>query len=480
MVLVRKWFLSALALVHLAAFLSLASQVDWLIGSRGLLPAEVWLEELRGRVALWQLPTVFWLDASDITLRFAAVLGAVLALGLLLGVYPRLLLVALWVLYLSFVSAGQTFFAFQWDNLLLEATLLACWLAPWHRRGLEREPHPAMIFLMQWLLVRLHVESGLAKLLSGDPSWRDLTALVTYYETAPLPTCLAWFAHQLPLFIHRVAALATLVVEVALPWGIWGPRPIRRIAVYCLVLLQILILATANYGFFNYLTLALCLWGLNDQDIRAVGRRLGMHAASMPGNAGVQRPSRVSLLAGWLFAGTWAVVAVVPFFHFLPAVQDSFAELRQWLQPWRAVNAYHLFATMTYVRYEAVIEGSEDGQVWREYEFRYKPGNVHRSPAIVAPHQPRVDFQLWFLLLRGRAPRDRYFLNLLMRLLTNPGDVEELFASDPFSGRTPHALRVWVYRYRFTDWGTWSSTGAWWQREPVAMLGPIERGSPGR
>ncbi len=472
---VRKWFLRALALVHLASFLSLASQVAWLIGAQGLLPAEAWLEGLRGQVPLWQVPTIFWFGASNAVLRCGAVLGAVFAVALLFGVHPRVSLIALWVLYLSFVSVGQTFFAFQWDNLLLESTLLAWFVAPWRRSGLAVPPHPAAVFLMQWLLVRLHVESGLAKLLSGDPSWRDLTALVTYYETAPLPTWLGWFAHQLPVVVHQLGALFTLVVEIALPWGIWGPRTIRRLSVGGLALLQFFILATANYGFFNYLTLALCLWGLDDQDIRTLVRSLGGRTPASPADTRATGSARLSAFAVWVLAGVWAFIAVVPFFPFLPPLRQALPGLRQSLQPWRLANAYHLFATMTYVRYEPVIEGSEDGQEWREYEFRYKPGDVRRAPAVVAPHQPRVDFQLWFLLLRGRAPRDQYFYNLLVRLLTNPGAVEGLFADDPFSGRMPRMVRLVVYRYRFTDWRTWRSTGAWWQRERVATFGPIER-----
>ncbi|MCX8073228.1 MAG: lipase maturation factor family protein [Candidatus Binatia bacterium] len=472
-VFVRRAFVAALAAIYLVAFVSLASQIDWLIGSQGLLPAATWLGEQRGGVSFWQAPSIFWLGASDPALRLAAVSGAALSLALLLGVYPRFCLLALWALYLSFVSVGQTFFAFQWDNLLLETTLLACFVAPWSRAGFGRAPHPAAVFLLQWLLVRLHVESGLAKLLSGDPSWRNLTALITYYETAPLPTSLGWVAHQLPPVAHRLSALGTLVIEILLPWGIWAPRSLRRVAIGCLALLQVLVLATANYGFFNYLTLALCLWGLDDEDVRQLSRWCG---ANLPGRAQWQQQNqrpRARAPWVWLMAGLWALVSLVPFSPFVPPLRGAFPRLQGWLATWRAANAYHLFASMTYVRYEPVIEGSDDTLTWLPYEFRYKPGDVFRPPSWVAPHQPRVDFQLWFLLLRGRAPRDRYFHNLVVRLLTNPQALEGLFARDPFLGRPPHWLRLVVYRYRFTDWATVWKTGAWWQREWIATYGPV-------
>ncbi|GIW45453.1 MAG: membrane protein [Candidatus Binatia bacterium] len=473
MLAVRRVFLGGLAAVYLAAFVSLAAQLHWLVGSQGLLPAEPWLAGIRGQVRFWQVPTVFWLHGSDRTLHLAAAAGAAASLALLWGVFPKALLLFVWAIYLSFVSVGRTFFAFQWDNLLLETTVLAAFVAPWSRQGFGEPPPAAGVFLLQWLLVRLHVESGLAKILSGDPSWRDLTALATYYETAPLPTPLAWFAHQLPLFFHKAAAVVTLVAEIMVPWGIWGPRWLRRAAVSALALLQLLILATANYGFFNYLTLLLCLWGLDDQDLFSLARpwalsRTAPHPVSRHENRWGDR-------LFWVFAILWVPFSVVPFFGFLPATRQSLVEFREAVAPWRVVNAYHLFASMTYDRYEAVIEGSDDARDWHEYEFRYKPGDVFRAPPWVAPHQPRVDFQMWFLLLRGRAPRDPYFHTLLFRLLTDPTRVAPLFARNPFGQRPPRWLRVVVYRYRFTDWSRGWESHAWWERERMSVLGPISR-----
>lgn len=471
---VRNLFFVALGLVHLAAFVSLAVQVPVLIGSRGLLPAAPWLEALRDRVGFADLPTVFWVDASDRTLQTAAGIGVALSLGLVWGVAPRLILALLWALYLSFVSVGQVFFAFQWDQLLLETTLLALFVAPGRVDHRGNPPALPAVFLMQWLLVRLHVESGLAKLLSGDPSWRDLTAMVTYYETAPLPTWLGWYAHQLPAWCHRLSAFATLVIEIVVPWGIWGPRWMRRASVGALAMLQVLILATANYGFFNYLTLALCLGGLDDGDLAALARKLRVAPTVRARTAAkASHTPRWRALALWVLVAVWVPLSLVPFFHFIPPLRGTLQEWRSRLEPFRSVNAYHLFASMTYVRNEAVIEGSNDGHTWSAYEFHYKPGAVTRAPGFVAPHQPRVDFQMWFLLLRGRAPRDRYFQNLLARVLTSPDAVRPLFARDPFDGRPPKWLRVQVYRYRFTDGAVRRTTGAWWQRELLASLGPV-------
>lgn len=467
---VRQWFLRALALVHLVAFLSLGAQIPVLIGSDGLVPATRFLTAYRERVPWWELPTIFWWGDSDWLLRTAAAAGAVLSLGLLFGFAPRVLLLMLWALYLSFVSAGQEFFAFQWDNLLLEATFFSLFLAPLQGRALRHsEPHPAAVFLMKMLVVRLHVESGLAKLFSGDPSWRDLTAMATYYETAPLPTWVGWYAHQLPLAVHRATSLLVLVVELLLPWGLFGPRPFRRFAVAGLAALQCGILLTANYGFFNYLTLALCLWGLDDDDLRAIG------LAPKGLVANTARATQGHWLRGascWIAALALLGLSVLPFFAFVPGLRAQATGLRRVMEPWRTLNAYHLFASMTYVRREVVLERSDDGATWEELHFRYKPGDPAVAPAFVAPHQPRVDFQLWFLLLRGE-PRAAYFFVLLHRLFNKPASVAELFLESEMVLRPPRFLRLKIYRYRFTDWRMGWERGRWWHREWIGSSEPI-------
>src|SRR5262249_50178250 len=144
-------------------------------------------------------------------------------------------------------------------------------------------PHPIAVFLMQWLLFRLMVESGIAKLATGDPSWRDLTAMATYYETAPLPTWIGWWAHQMPPAMHRGASALTFVAELVLPLGIWGPRRVRRAAFVGMLAFQAFVVLTANYGFFNYLSAALCLWVLDDHDLGV--REHAVRAASWPTTA---------------------------------------------------------------------------------------------------------------------------------------------------------------------------------------------------
>lgn len=458
---VRNLFLRLLGAMFFIAFWSLGSQVVLLFGHDGLLPAATYLQSLPAAGRLFDAPTLFWFGCSDASLRAAAVAGALISILLILNVAPRYCLIALWVLYLSFATIGQDFLSFQWDNLLLESAFCAVFVAPGGvRRGRQVPPYALAVFLMQWLLFRLHVESGAAKLLTGDPSWRDLTAMVSYYETAPLPTWVGWYAHQMPVWAHKLTALFTFVIELGAPLLIWGPRRLRAAVFLGMIALQVTVILTANYGFFNYLSMALCLFVLDDGHLRWVAERVGRTLTDA-------LPARVTATGALGLAAVTLILvplSLVPFFSFLGPFSHDLLPLRRSLNGLRSINAYHLFAQMTLVRREVVIEGSEDGAHWVPYEFRYKPGDPERAPAFVAPHQPRVDFQLWFLTLGGRST-PRYFGNLLARLFAAPGAMAPLFAHDPFADKPPAFLRVGFYRYQFSDWATRRASGAWWRRE---------------
>jgi lipase maturation factor 1 len=469
---IRDLFLRLLGAIFLIAFLSLLVQVTVLFGARGLLPACAYLAR-PGPSG----PTLFRFACSDGALRAGAIAGAVLSLGLVLDVAPRWCLLAVWLLYLSFVNVGQDFLSFQWDNLLLETGFFALLVAPGGLRPRDAPPpHPMAVFLMRWLVFRLHFESGAAKLLLGDPTWRDLTALVGYYETAPLPTWIGWWAHQLPLGAQRACGLFTYAAELGLPLAMWGPRVLQPAVFMGFVAFETGVIATANYGFFNYLTLVDCLWVLDDGHLAWLAARLGRTLRPAP----ARPPARLRDLALVIPATVLIPLSTVPFLPFVPPLRGvawRLEPLTRHLDAIRSMNAYHLFAHMTLVRREAVIEGSADGSTWATYEFRWKPGDPDRAPTFVAPHQPRVDFQLWFLLL-GPHGGARYFDTLLHRLLEAPEAVAPLFARDPFPETPPRMVRVAVYRYQFTDVATRRATGAWWRRELEGYSRPLVASVP--
>jgi hypothetical protein len=487
--LIRWLFLRGLGVIYLIAFLSLWVQVLGLIGSHGILPVQQLMgganEYFNAHQVGWEryraLPTLAWLSGSDafVTLQCAA--GAGLAALLILDVAPGLCLALLWALYLSLVTIGQDFFSFQWDNLLLETGFLAVFFAPWRwATRPPREPPPSrlVLWLFRWLLFRLMFESGCVKLLSGDPSWRHLTALTVHYQTQPLPTWVGWYVHQLPARAHEVCCIFVFLIEIGVPFLVLAPRRLRLAACAALVALQTLILLTGNYAFFNWLTLALCLLLLDDQAVAKVlpaalrarfapglrqsppieGRPRWGRVVAAPLAAGVVAVSSIQLLAMFGFSSAW----------FAPAVLAE-----NWLAPFRSVNNYGLFAVMTTSRPEIIVEGSTDGITWLPYEFAHKPGNVARRPDFVAPYQPRLDWQMWFAAL-GRREDNPWFTNFCVRLLEGSPSVLALLAQNPFPERPPRYVRAVVYDYRFTTVAERRATGSWWTRTLMGdYLSPI-------
>jgi hypothetical protein len=467
-------FLRLLGLTYLIAFLSLATQVQGLIGPQGLLPAASLLESLSARLGperFWLLPTVFWLGAGEAALRAGALAGIFLSLLLVVGVLPLPALGLLWALYLSFTSVGQVFLGYQWDSLLLETGFLALFLAPPRlipRPGRESEPSPLALWLLRFLLFRLMLSSGLVKLESGDPSWRGLTALRVHYETQPLPTWVGWWVHQLPPWFHTLCGVLMFVFELGVPILIFAPRRLRVAGAAALVAFQLLIAATGNYGFFNLLTVVLCLLALDDLALpRRLRARLSASEARPP------RPWPV-----WVVAPVAALVVLVSLAQMagragldLPWPSPALALFRA-VAPFRTINPYGLFAVMTTSRPEIVVEGSADGETWRAYEFRWKPGDVTRPPAFVAPHQPRLDWQMWFAALET-CEENPWFVRFLVKLLEGSPPVLGLLTANPFPDRPPRFVRAVLYDYRFTQPARPWSEGAWWTRERTGLYCPV-------
>src|SRR5712691_454625 len=394
--LLSRWlFLRLLGAVYLVAFASLAVQITGLVGELGIMPARPFLEwahSLYGRDAYRLLPTVFWLDRSDLALTVVTWSGALLSLLLILGLAPLALLLVLWVLYLSLSVVGQDFLSFQWDVLLLEAGLLAILWAPAQWLPRRREPAPPVVarWLLVFLLFKLMFLSGLTKLLSGDPTWRHATALDYHFETQPLPPWTAWYAHHLPGSVHRLATLAMFLVELVAPWLLLAPprlRALRLTGCGALALLQLSIAATGNYGFFNALALVLCVPVLDDRLLqRVLPVRLTVRAGVSPARRAILWVVGPAFLVLSLLSLGREIVSTLPRAQGLGLAPGWSDRVMTWVAPFRSFNGYGLFRVMTTERPEIIIEGSWDGEHWSEYEFRYKPGAVTRRPRFVAPY----------------------------------------------------------------------------------------------
>ena len=467
-----KWlFLRGLGCIYLIAFLSLWVQIHGLIGSNGISPAEQYLEAVRqqiGTEGYYLVPTLFWLNPSDIFLHFLCAGGVLLSLVLIVGFFPTFTLAGLWVFYLSLVTVGQAFLSFQWDVLLLEAGFLAIFFAPLQLRETftrASQPSTAFLWLLRWLLFRLIFASGFVKLAS-DEVWRNLTALNFHYETQPLPTSLGWYVHQLPEGFQKASVIGMFAAELVVPFLIFAPRRLRTIGCIGLVGLQMLIILTGNYCFFNLLTIALCLLLIDDVTWKGLLTKRFMPAIRFI----EQPPRRYKRICIAIVAALLLLLSGIRFGGQL--FRDARFPDVAWIAPFRSVNTYGLFADMTESRPEIIIEGSNDRITWETYQFRWKPGDLTAAPKWVAPHQPRLDWQMWFAALQGSYQRTPWFLNFMGALLQGKSEVLQLLADNPFPDTPPRYIRATLYDYRFTDLATKRSEGTWWHREWKSMYCP--------
>jgi hypothetical protein len=469
--LTARLFLQALAAVYFVAFISLLPQLPGLLGHQGLLPATDFLAALKSRMglsALWYAPTLAWFGAQAGALQFMAIVGALASLLAIGGILTVPCFLVMWALHLSLTVVGQDFMSFQWDNLLLEAGFLAIFLTPfrWTTKYAARVPvSPLVVWLYNFLLFRLCFSSGLSKLVSGDLSWRHLTALQYHFETQPLPTQASWFAHHLPVWFLKVAALATFGFELLVPLLFLLPRRARALGAGLAALFQLMILATGNFAFFNWMTLALCILLLDD----------GMFERFFPkARKAIPHVKPYGRFRRWSL-GLLAVLTITLGLAHLSAlimkVPRPLVLLSTAVSPLHIVNGYGLFAIMTTRRQEIVIEGSDDGSVWKEYAFRDKPGDVKRAPRIVAPFQPRLDWQMWFAAL-GDPDEDLWFSTLMLRLLQGSRPVLALFKDVPFPNAPPTYIRATIFTYRFTTLDEFKKDGAWWHRQMKTPLFP--------
>jgi hypothetical protein len=441
--------------VFLDAWLSLGAQVHLLMGTHGLLPIAPLLDAARGEVSYFRFPTHLWLAASDGALTAWVALGVLLALAALAGLAPRILFGASALLYLGFAVAGRTFTSFQWDNMLVECGVLAAFL-PAQRRA------PLAHLAFRLLLFKLYFESGIAKAQSPIGDWLDGSAMTYYYETAPLPTALAWYAHHMPTWWHHLESWGALVLELLVPLLFFAGRRARLAAAGALTAFQLVNLLTANYGFFVYLTLALHLFLLDDGDVAWLVARLRRPVRAASDTS--PRLVRVGALLLAVYAMGSAIEGYDAFARPGPGM-DGLAPLREAYAPFRVLNVYHLFAAITRDRIEPELESSPDGVAWAAHPLRHKPGPVARRPDWVAPHQPRVDFQLWFYGLAFRRAPSAYVSALEMRLCEAPALLLDLLAEPP--PPRPRAVRIAFYAYHFSSPEEKRASGAWWVRTRV-------------
>ncbi len=506
----RFLFLRALAAIYFSAFFSLLFQIEGLNGPAGILPAQRYLLAVQGEAGslrYWYAPTLFWLSSGSHMMMAVVWLGMIASIAAFFNLWPRLSFFVCFVCFLSFVTAAQAFSSYQSDSMLLEAGFLVLFFAPrgllpgW---GITSPPSRASLFLLQWEWFRIYFESGIVKLLSGDPEWRNFTAMDEYYQNGPLPTWIGWYVEHLPHWFHAASVAGTLAMELVVVWMLFLPRRARLIC-FCIVTpWEIGVILTANYTFLNYLVLALGFLLLDDRSVRRIlPRRLRAALPVVPerdveseqkspesdslsiieapaadgkdNHPTVRRPlslfdaARLGISAVLL---TWIAYATTAEMLRMPWPELPLPSLPMLaLEPFRIANQYGLFAVMTRGRYEIEFQGSDDGENWKPYLFRYKPQALDKAPGIYAPYQPRFEWNLWFASL-GDWRQNNLVPFTEECLLKNDPDVLALFRGSPFGHAPPHFVRAVLWQYWFTSMEEKRQTGDWWKRKLLGLYAP--------
>jgi hypothetical protein len=478
--LTRFVFLRLLGAIYFVAFLSLSQQLLPLLGKNGILPAHVFLErvtESQGGPAFAELPSLFWLDCSDSFLSAAALAGLALSAAVALGLANAFMMAALWFLYMSFIHVGQIFYSYGWEILLLEIGFLAIFVCPLvdpRPFAARSPPQPVIFWLLRWVVFRVMFGAGLIKL-RGDACWRDLTCLIYHYETQPLPNPQSWIIHQLPPWIHKGGVFWNHVIELVIPWFLFGPRRIAAVAGLLEISFQLLLILSGNLSWLNWLTLTACVACFDD---RALARFLPPRLVARAQAAAEGAPDvRSRQVVGWVLAAGVVYLSIPVAANLLSAEQvmnSSFDRLH-------LVNTYGAFGSVGRTRNEVIVEGTYDAKPdansqWLEYQFKCKPGDVLRRPCVVAPYQYRLDWQIWFAAMSS-YPHQPWLVHLVYKLLKGDPGALALLAPSPFSRGPPRFIRARLFEYQFTRFG--EPTAAWWKRRLIGeYLPPVSLDDP--
>ena len=495
-VMLARWlWLRALALIYFSAFFSLLFQVKGLIGEHGILPAGQTLaaiaEASHGN-RFWIAPSLFWISSSTHFIVAVMWIGLIASIAVFFNLWPRASLLICWICFLAFVSAAADFSGYQSDGMLLEAGFISMFFAPPGLRpglGVTHPPIRLSLWLLQWEWFRIYFESGLVKWLSGDQQWRRLTAMDEYYQNSPLPTWIGWYVQHLPHGFQKATAAGTLIMEFFVVLLFFFPRkwPVGRavrVVLFSVVTLwEIPVILTGNYAFLNYLVLCLGILLLDDRTlVRWIPARYREKLAlpqadeQLPPGKTESGPKRAFHALKLTFSTLLlALIAYDTTFELLNIVMPGLPLPTQpvaILEPFRIANQYGLFAVMTTGRYEIEFQGSNDGQHWTAYPFRYKPQALNERPPIYAPYQPRFDWNLWFASL-GDWQQNEIVPLTEERLLDNDADVMTLFRGNPFPEAPPKYVRAVLWQYWFTTMAEKRTTGNWWKRQLLGLYAPV-------
>lgn len=447
-----------LGFVYFFAIGAFLFQIRGLLGQNGILPVIAYLNYFRKHdlhKRFFYVPTFFWLSASDKALMSLIIFGMIISIALMLGFYPAVCLGLLFLIHLSIVSVGQDFLSFGWESFLLEITFYTFWVS------LMSIPNLMMWICLNFLLFRFHIQAGAVKLQSQDRTWRDLTAVGYHYQSQPLPNTWAWYVHKWPMSFHKASTFFMFVVELVVPFGLFLTDELRAGVGIAFIGFQVIIWMTGNFSYLNHLTAAFSTITFSNAFLSPLIPPLPASPSNWLGDILIS-----------IIGGIFIVLQMIRFWHHFQPQKRYLVKWFYWLAPFHLVNRYGLFAIMTTKRYEIVIEGSEDGNTWKEYLCRYKPSEITRRPRRIAPYQPRIDWQMWFLPFDDFED-ETWFQQFLYHLLKGTPEVLKLIRENPFPDKPPRYIRALMYDYQFSSREEKKEKGWWWRRELVGSYSPV-------
>jgi hypothetical protein len=450
-------FTRLLGALYICVYVPFLFQIKGLWGSNGILPISNYLAAVRqrnGKRSYYLVPSLFWINASDIALFVAVGCGILFGTLLMLGFMPALMLLLLFLIHLSFSSSGQDFMSFGWETLLIEITFITMFLVA------TSPPNPIAWIALNFLLMRFMLQAGSSKLRAGDKNWRNLTALSYHYVSQPIPNMWAWYADKLPMWFHKVSTALMFWVELVVPLLIFNFPEVRLFVFANFMGLLLIIWLTGNFSYLNHMTAIFSVILIANPYLEPL---LGAPVITEPS------PLIWQIIISIFSTGILFLEVANLYNYFSP--NTTCQKMLSFWYPYHICHPHQLFSVMTTKRFEVVIEGSDDGVNWKEYLFYYKPSEISRRPRRISPFQPRLDWQAWFLPFRSYEHQG-WYQRLLFQLLSGSKDVTHLFRYNPFPDHPPKYIRAQFYQYTFTSRKERSETGNWWNRKLIGVYSP--------
>jgi len=487
-----RWLvLRAVGIVYIFVFGGVIHEAQALIGPDGIVPAASLFAHLQSLFPnaiepILRAPSLLWISSGAGMITALGWLGMAAAVAVVLNLWPRMALFACWLIFLSFVSVFGVFSPTVIDPLMLETALLCIPFAPKGLRpglGVTSPPLPIAIFMVRWLVFRVMFESGLSKFLSGDPHWRDLTAMNVMYETAPFPTFMGFIDHQMPYIYHLGEIFLTYVAELVGPiLAIFCGRRGRWIAIVAWFMLQAGIQITANFGWLNVAAIGVSLLLLDDQMLISLAKRLRLDRlknyltiTAIKNPFAAIKPWRLGLLRGALWAHFVLTIYAFVLWMTLGAVdfsEDPSRPNRYAFTDFRSANPFTPYATFLNERYAVEFMGSNDGgATWRAYQYPHLPQEPDQIVGHVAPHFLR--FQAASQIIGSVEKRTPTFPLVALKLLEQNSLIIDLFKSNPFPDSPPTMIRMRRFHLQFTDWATYRETGNYWTKRYLDDYAPM-------